>query len=116
MGSRGQRSSPCWPDGNGVAVLVLQSSSMGFVRRSNTGGPGGIIPATSGLGDHAFDGLTALAKFQAPGLDAMLELWDTTGLKGRYRVNFGCVQRLILSTVALVSSQRTPHLIGKTPG
>jgi uncharacterized protein (TIGR03435 family) len=100
-GSRGLRSVSL-PDGNGVAVLVLQSSSMGFVRRSNTGGPGGIIHYEApGI---TFEGLTALAKFAAPGMDAAVGIVDMTGLKGRYRVNLDVSMADVVA--ALVSSPR----------
>jgi len=66
-----------------AVMSIWHNASMGFVRRSNTGGPGGIIhydaPSISP------EGLASLAALAGNGLDP--EVVDMTGLTGRYQVN-----------------------------
>jgi uncharacterized protein (TIGR03435 family) len=57
--------------------------SMGFVRRSNTGGPDGIIHYEAP--SITLEGLADLAVIAGDGLDPAVV--DMTGLKGRYQVN-----------------------------
>jgi uncharacterized protein (TIGR03435 family) len=65
------------------ATVVMQSPSLGFVRRSNTGGLGGIIHYEAP--SITFEGLADLAVVAGNGLDPAVA--DMTGLKGRYQVN-----------------------------
>lgn len=72
------------PDSNGSPGVVYQSPSMGLVRRSDTGGPGGIIHYDApGI---TFEGLAQLAKIAGLGMDPSVGVVDMTGLKGRYQV------------------------------
>jgi uncharacterized protein (TIGR03435 family) len=68
-----------------ISPGVFQSSSMGFVRKSDTGGPGGIIHYEAP--SITSEGLAALAKLAGPGMDPGVGIVDMTGLKGRYQVN-----------------------------
>ncbi len=77
---------------------VFHSSSMGFVRKSDTGGPGGIIHYEAP--SITFEGLAALAKFAGPGLDPAVGIVDMTGLKGRYQVNFDLSMTDLLAAIA----------------
>jgi uncharacterized protein (TIGR03435 family) len=71
------------PGSDGSQTTVWQSSSMGFVRRSNSGGPGGIIHYEAP--SITFEGLADLAVVAGNGLDPAVA--DMTGLKGQYQVN-----------------------------
>jgi uncharacterized protein (TIGR03435 family) len=71
------------PGSSGATDLVLQSPSMGFVRRSDDGGPGGIIHYEAP--SITFEGLAALVKFLGPGMDPSVGVVDMTGIKGRYQ-------------------------------
>jgi uncharacterized protein (TIGR03435 family) len=90
------------PGSNGSPVLVFQSSSMGFVRRSDTGGPGGIIHYEAP--SITFEGIAALAKFAGIGMDPGVGIVDMTGLHGRYQVNLDVSMADLL--VAIVAG---PH-------
>jgi uncharacterized protein (TIGR03435 family) len=68
---------------NGALTSVWQSPSMGFVRRSNTGGPSGMIHYEAP--SITFEGLANLAVIAGNGLDPAVV--DMTGLKGSYQVN-----------------------------
>jgi uncharacterized protein (TIGR03435 family) len=85
-----------------ISPGVFQSSSMGFVRRSDTGGPGGIIhyeaPSISS------EGLAALARFAGIGMDPAVGIVDMTGLKGRYQVNLDVSMTEVVA--AIVSAPR----------
>ena len=74
------------PNSTGEPMFVLQTPSMGFVRRSDTGGAagGGIIHYEAPC--ITFEGLADLAVIAG---NNMLDLAvvDMTGLKGRYQVN-----------------------------
>jgi uncharacterized protein (TIGR03435 family) len=63
---------------------VFQSSSMGYVRRSYTGGLGGIVHYEAP--NITFEGLADLAVIAGMGLDPVAV--DMTGMKGHYQVNF----------------------------
>jgi uncharacterized protein (TIGR03435 family) len=71
------------PNSDGPPMFVLQTPSMGFVRRSNTGGPDGIIHYEAP--SITLEGLADLAVIAGDGLDPAVV--DMTGLKGRYQVN-----------------------------
>jgi uncharacterized protein (TIGR03435 family) len=71
------------PGSNGTTEVVLQSPSMGFVRRSDTGGPGGITLYEAP--SITFEGLAALVRFAGAGMDPAVGIVDMTGLKGRYQ-------------------------------
>jgi uncharacterized protein (TIGR03435 family) len=71
------------PSSDGGPMSVWQSPSMGFVRRSNTGGLRGIIHYEAP--SITFEGLANLAVIAGNGLDPAVV--DMTGLKGRYQVN-----------------------------
>jgi uncharacterized protein (TIGR03435 family) len=72
------------PNSDGPPMFVLQTPSMGFVRRSNTGGPpAGIIHYEAP--SITLEGLADLAVIAGDGLDPAVV--DMTGLKGRYQVN-----------------------------
>jgi uncharacterized protein (TIGR03435 family) len=81
-----------------ISPGVFQSSSMGFVRRSDTGGPGGIIhyeaPSISS------EGLAALARFAGIGMDPAVGIVDMTGLKGRYQVNLDVSMTDLFAAIA----------------
>lgn len=68
------------PGPSGVTETVLQSPSMGFVRRSDTGG---IIYYEAP--SITLEGLAALVKFAGPGMDPSVAVVDRTGLEGRYQ-------------------------------
>ena len=68
---------------DGSPMSVMQTPSMGFVLRSNTGGPGGIIHYQAP--SIGFEGLADLAVVAGNGLDPVVV--DMTGVKGRYQVN-----------------------------
>jgi uncharacterized protein (TIGR03435 family) len=68
-----------------ISPGVFQSPSMGFVRKSDTGGPGGIIHYEAP--SITSSGLAALVQFAGPGMDPAVGVVDRTGLKGRYQVN-----------------------------
>jgi uncharacterized protein (TIGR03435 family) len=71
------------PNSDGGPMSVWQSTSMGFVRRSNSGGLRGIIHYEAP--SITFEGLANLAVIAGNGLDPAVV--DMTGLKGRYQVN-----------------------------
>jgi uncharacterized protein (TIGR03435 family) len=71
------------PGSSGATEVVLQSPSMGFVRRSDTGGPGGIIHYEAP--SITFEGLAALVKFAGAGMDPSIGVVNMTGLEGRYQ-------------------------------
>jgi uncharacterized protein (TIGR03435 family) len=71
------------PSSNGAPTSVWQSPRMGFVRRSNKGGPGGITRYEAP--NITFEGLADLAVIAGNGLDPGVV--DMTGLKGRYQVD-----------------------------
>jgi len=71
------------PNSDGGPISVWQSPSMGFVRRSNTGGVRGIIHYEAP--SITFEGLANLAVIAGNGLDPAVV--DMTSLKGRYQVN-----------------------------
>ena len=71
------------PSSDGGPMSVWQSPSMGFVRRSNTGGLRGIIHYEAP--SITPEGLANLAVIAGNGLDPAVV--DMTGLKGRYQVN-----------------------------
>jgi uncharacterized protein (TIGR03435 family) len=77
---------------------VFQSSSMGFVRRSDTGGPGGIIHYEAP--SITFEGLAALARFAGIGMDLGVGIVDMTGLKGRYQVNLDVSMTDLFAAIA----------------
>lgn len=68
------------PDGS--PVTVWQAPGMGYVRRWDTGGLGGIIHYEAP--DIASDGLAALATLAGNGVDPPIT--DMTGLSGRFQV------------------------------
>jgi uncharacterized protein (TIGR03435 family) len=72
-----------FPSSGGVSTSVYQSPSMGFVRRSSAGGPGGIThyeaPSIS------LEGIADLAVIAGNGLSPAV--LDMTGMKGRYQVD-----------------------------
>lgn len=70
------------PGSSGATETVLQSPSMGFVRRFDTGR---IIHYEAP--SITFEGLAALVKFAGPGMDPSVSVLDMTGLKGRYQAN-----------------------------
>jgi uncharacterized protein (TIGR03435 family) len=74
------------PNSTGEPMFVLQTPSMGFVRRSDTGGAagGGIIHYEAP--SITFEGLADLAVI-AGNNSLDLAVVDMTGLKGRYQVN-----------------------------
>lgn len=73
------------PNSTGEPMFVLQAPSMGFVRRSDTGGrPGAVIHYEAP--SITFEGLADLAAI-AGGNGLGLAVVDMTGLKGRYQVN-----------------------------
>jgi uncharacterized protein (TIGR03435 family) len=71
------------PNPDGAPMYVFQTPNMGFVRRSNTGGPDGIIHYEAP--SITLEGLADLAVIAGDGLDPAVV--DMTGLKGRYQVN-----------------------------
>jgi len=71
------------PSSDGASTNVYQSPSMGFVRRSNTSGPGGTTHYEAP--SITFEGLADLAVIAGNGLDPAV--LDMTGLKGRYQVD-----------------------------
>ena len=71
------------PNSGGGPMSVWESPSMGFVRRSNTGGLRGIIHYEAP--SITFEGLADLAVIAGNGLDPAVV--DMTGLTGRYQVN-----------------------------
>jgi uncharacterized protein (TIGR03435 family) len=71
------------PNLDGGTTSVWQSPSMGFVRRSNTGGLRGIIHYEAP--SITSEGLANLAVIAGNGLDPAVV--DMTGLKGRYQAN-----------------------------
>jgi uncharacterized protein (TIGR03435 family) len=71
------------PSSDGASTRVYQSPSMGFVRRSNTGGPGGSTHYEAP--SITFEGLADLAVIAGNGLEPAV--LDMTGLKGRYQVD-----------------------------
>jgi uncharacterized protein (TIGR03435 family) len=81
------------PSSDGASMNVYQSPSMGFVRRSNAGGPGGTTHYEAP--SITFEGLADLAVIAGNGLDPAV--LDMTGLKGRYQVD------LALSTADLIA-------------
>jgi uncharacterized protein (TIGR03435 family) len=85
------------PNSDGALMSIWETPSMGFVRRSNTGGPGGIIwhyEAPS----MTFDGLADLAVIAGNGLDPAVV--DMTGLKGRYQVNLDISMADLIAAIA----------------
>ncbi len=70
------------PNADGGPISVWQSPSMGFVRRSNTGGLRGIIHYEAP--SITFEGLANLAVIAGNGLDPAVV--DMTELTGRYQV------------------------------
>jgi uncharacterized protein (TIGR03435 family) len=86
------------PDSGGAPTSVWQSPSMGFVRRSNTGGPGGITHYEAP--NITFEGLADLAVIAGNGLDPAVV--DITGLKGRYQAD------LAVSMADLIASLTGP--------
>jgi uncharacterized protein (TIGR03435 family) len=76
----------------------LQSPSIGFVRRSDTCGPGGIIHYEAP--SITFEGLAALVKIAGPGLDPAVEIVDRTGLAGRYQVSLDVSMSDLLAAIA----------------
>jgi uncharacterized protein (TIGR03435 family) len=83
---------------NSAGANVWQSPSMGFVRKSSTGGPGGITHYEAP--NITFEGLADLAVIAGNGLDPVVV--DMTGLKGRYQVD------LAVSTADLIASLTGP--------
>jgi len=71
------------PGSDGSPTTVWQSPSMGFVRRSNTGGPGGSIHYEAP--SITFEGLADLAVVAGNGLDPAVA--DMTGVRGQYQVS-----------------------------
>jgi uncharacterized protein (TIGR03435 family) len=71
------------PNSDGGPMSVWQSPSMGFVRRSTSGGLRGIIHYEAP--SITLEGLANLAAIAGNGLDPAVV--DMTGLKGRYQVN-----------------------------
>ncbi len=73
------------PNPDGEPMFIMQTPSMGFVRRSDTGGGrgGGIIHFEAP--SITFEGLADLAVIAGDGLDPAVV--DMTGLKSRYQVN-----------------------------
>jgi uncharacterized protein (TIGR03435 family) len=81
------------PSSDGASMNIYQSSSMGFVRKSNTGGPGGTTHYEAP--SITLEGLADLTVIAGNGLDpAVLNM---TGLKGRYQVD------LAVSTADLIA-------------
>ena len=73
------------PNSTGEPMFVFETPSMGFVRRSDTGGrPGAVIHYEAP--SITFEGLADLAAI-AGGNGLGLAVVDMTGLKGRYQVN-----------------------------
>jgi uncharacterized protein (TIGR03435 family) len=95
------------PGSNGSAALILQSSSMGFVRRSDTAGPGGIIHYEAP--SITSEGLAALVKFAGIGMDPGVGVVDMTGLKGRYQVNLDVSMADVVA--AIVAGPRDPAFV-----
>jgi len=81
------------PGPDGASMNVYQSPSMGFVRRWNTGGPGGATHYEAP--SITFEGLADLTVIAGNGLDPAV--LDRTGLKGRYQVD------LAVSTADLIA-------------
>ena len=71
------------PDADGSPVTVWETPSMGFVRRSDTGGLGGTIHYEAP--NITAEGLAELATLAGNGLDTPVV--DRTALTGRYQVN-----------------------------
>jgi uncharacterized protein (TIGR03435 family) len=91
------------PNSTGEPMFVLQTPSMGFVRRSDTGGAagGGIIHYEAP--SITFEGLADLAVI-AGNNSLDLAVVDMTGLKGRYQVNLDVSMNLDVSTADVIAA------------
>ena len=86
------------PGSNGAMETILQSPSMGFVRRSESGGgPGRSMHYEAP--SITFEGLAALVKFAGPGMDPSVAVVDMTGLKGRYQANLDVSMADVLAAI-----------------
>lgn len=92
------------PGSSDATEVVLQSPSMGFVRRSDTGGPGGIIHYEAP--SITPEGLAALVKFAGAGMDPSVGVVDMTGLKGRYQAKVDVSMAEVIA--AITAGPRDP--------